>query len=142
MKIALDTNVLQALLQQGHPLQARAVSTIKSFKPNNEFTISPFVYAEAFAMPNFKKRIFHDFLNDMGISVDKDLPVSLWEEAGKAHAEYHQRRKRYGKNEQKRILADFLIGAHALCSGMALITFDPKGYRAAFPDLELLINFE
>jgi predicted nucleic acid-binding protein len=33
----------------------------------------------------------------------------------------------------RRILADFLIGAHALHHGYGLLTFDDRRYPAAFP---------
>ena len=35
----------------------------------------------------------------------------------------------------RRILADFLIGAHALRNGFPLLTLDDRIYRAAFPGL-------
>lgn len=38
----------------------------------------------------------------------------------------------------RRILADFLIGAHALHSGYRLLTLDDRFYRTAFPRLSLL----
>lgn len=38
----------------------------------------------------------------------------------------------------RRILADFLIGAHALTNGYALLTLDKSGFRSAFPALKLL----
>lgn len=38
----------------------------------------------------------------------------------------------------RRILADFLIGAHALQRGAALLTLDDRVYRAAFPNVRLV----
>jgi predicted nucleic acid-binding protein len=38
----------------------------------------------------------------------------------------------------RRILADFLIGAHACERGYRLLTLDDRLYRAAFPDLALV----
>ena len=138
MTLALDTNVLQALLEKGHPLQADAVEALKRHRENRQLIISPFVYAEAFGMPGFDEAVFQEFLERVGITVDKTLPDGLWRRAGEAHAAYHVRRRRQGKKEQRRILTDFLIGAHAVGIGAPLLTFDPKGYRAAFPELELL----
>jgi predicted nucleic acid-binding protein len=40
----------------------------------------------------------------------------------------------------RRILTDFLIGAHALVRGFTLLTFDQRLYAAAFPELNILAN--
>ena len=138
MSIALDTNVLQALLEKDHPLQTDAVQALKDYRKGRQLLISPFVYAEAFGMPGFDEKKFQAFLESVGILLDKSLPDTLWRSAGRAHAEYHVRRRKQGHQAQRRILTDFLIGAHALGVGVPLLTFDPKGYRAAFPELVLL----
>ncbi len=53
-------------------------------------------------------------------------------EAGQAFLRY---RKRGGRRE--RILPDFMIGAHALVEGVALLTRDRGFYRDHFPKLRL-----
>ena len=138
MSLALDTNVVQALLEQAHPFQTRAVQALKQHRGGRQLIISPFVYAEAHGIPGFDAVTFAAFLQDVGIHIDRALPDDLWERAGEAHATYHLRRRRQGQAGHRRILTDFLIGAHALKAQASLLTFDPKGYRAAFPDLELL----
>lgn len=100
--------------------------------------MSPFVYAESHGIPNFNEAVFFTLLTETQIRIDMDLSDSLWRRAGIAHIGYHQRRKRHGQDEPKRLLTDFLIGAHALSIGASLMTFDPKGYRTSFPELELL----
>jgi hypothetical protein len=42
MTPALDTDVLQALLEQDHPLQARAGSAMKKYHSYLHFLMSPF----------------------------------------------------------------------------------------------------
>jgi predicted nucleic acid-binding protein len=38
----------------------------------------------------------------------------------------------------KRLLADFIIGSHALAQADRLMTLDPKRYRQDFPELKLI----
>ena len=40
--------------------------------------------------------------------------------------------------QPRRILADFLIGAHALQNGYGLLTLDERFFHAAFPHLSLM----
>ena len=140
MKVALDTNVLQALLQANHPHQESAIKLIKQLQPNKNFLLCPVVYSEAQGIPNFSTEIFNAFLEDLNVEIDWALPQNMWQLAGQAHLAYHQRRRKQGLTEPKLVLADFLIGAHALVRNVALLTFDSKGYRVAFPNLELLEN--
>ncbi len=53
--------------------------------------------------------------------------------AARAHAGYRER-----GGQRRRVLADFLIGAHALVERMPLLTRDSRRYRQAFPGLELI----
>jgi predicted nucleic acid-binding protein len=53
--------------------------------------------------------------------------------AGKAYAAY---RRRGGTRRSP--LPDFIIGAHAVVAGYALLTRDPRRYRADFPSLRLI----
>jgi predicted nucleic acid-binding protein len=138
MSIALDTNVLQAILQEGHPLQQRAFEVLSTLDPRQRFILCPIVYAEAHGIPNFETTMFERFLQELGVTVDWHLPEEMWTWAGVAQVEYHTRRRKQGLREPKRLLADFLVGAHALARSASLLTFDPTGYRAAFPKLELL----
>ncbi|WP_460330824.1 PIN domain-containing protein, partial [Thermus oshimai] len=59
-----------------------------------------------------------------------------WHLAGERFGQYARKRRTTGL--PRRILADFLIGAHALHHHLALATFDPVHYRVAFPELEVL----
>lgn len=53
--------------------------------------------------------------------------------AGRAFGAY----RRHG-GAKERVLPDFLIGAHAYLRGYSLLTRDPQGYRAYFPDLDII----
>jgi predicted nucleic acid-binding protein len=65
------------------------------------------------------------------------LKERIYREAGNAYQKYAERRRKQGTNGPRRILADFLIGAHALVSGYRLLTLDGRMYRASFPKLRV-----
>jgi predicted nucleic acid-binding protein len=51
-------------------------------------------------------------------------------------------RSRIDRIKSLRDGADFLIGAHAFRNGLALLTFDARIYRAAFPRLSIFTSTE
>ena len=79
------------------------------------------------------------FLDRARIEVDWDLDEETWRVAARAFGNYAERRRtQRGDYGPRRILADFVIGAHASRYASALLTLDRRIYRAAFPDLEVL----
>jgi predicted nucleic acid-binding protein len=50
---------------------------------------------------------------------------------------YAERRRRQRDHGTRRILANFLIGAHAGIRGYRLLSLDERLYRAAFPALKI-----
>jgi predicted nucleic acid-binding protein len=65
--------------------------------------------------------------------VDWNLTEPVWRLAGRAFEQYVACRRRQRDSGPRRILADFLIGAHAIEEGFRLLTLDDRLYRAAFP---------
>jgi predicted nucleic acid-binding protein len=65
------------------------------------------------------------------------LNEAVWRAAGRAFQEYVTRREKQRVSGPRRILADFLIGAHAMQNGFQLLTLDNRLYRAAFPRLTI-----
>jgi predicted nucleic acid-binding protein len=59
-----------------------------------------------------------------------------WEAAFAASRAFALYRRRGGAHEK--VLPDFLIGAHAMIRGYAILTRDPRGYRQYFPALEII----
>jgi predicted nucleic acid-binding protein len=72
------------------------------------------------------------------IRIDKTVSDEVWTLAGKAFREYAFRRKKVMGDLPRRILSDFLIGAHALSDEAQFLTLDERTYRVAFPDLKLV----
>ena len=56
----------------------------------------------------------------------------------RAFQSYAVRRRRHGHSAPRRILADFMIGAHAQQAGYQLLTLDGRLYRTAFPELTVV----
>lgn len=96
------------------------------------------VYAELFAYPGMSEEVLRAFLLDTGVQVDFDLGDNVWRTTGAAYAQYAERRRRSGGGEPKRLLVDFVIGAHALVVADRLMTLDPDRYRSAYPTLVLI----
>jgi predicted nucleic acid-binding protein len=59
-----------------------------------------------------------------------DMPPAVWEKAGLAFRRYAP--MRLEAKLPRRIVADFLIAAHAQYHGLRVLTFDSVVYRAVF----------
>jgi predicted nucleic acid-binding protein len=95
------------------------------------------VFAELLAAPGRSETFVGSFFEETGITVDWELPEQIWRSAGRAFQAYAERRRRQRDRGARRILADFLIGAHALTNGCRLLTLDDRLYRTVFPKLSI-----
>jgi predicted nucleic acid-binding protein len=80
------------------------------------------------------------FLRTTDIALDVDLDRELWQDAGRRFAEYAGRRRESCGDAPRRILADFVIGAHADSRTSGLISFNIADYRNTFPELRVISN--
>ena len=65
------------------------------------------------------------------------MSLTAWKRAGQAQAAYAQRRQTSGGGLPRRILTDFLVGAHASVGGYSLFTLNTRDY-GDFPEVPLL----
>lgn len=137
MTTAIDTNVIIALWQRDPIVRASARVALDSALAKGALIVAAPVFAELLAAGR-TEAFLGSFLEDTGILVDWLLDENVWRLAGNAFAAYAARRRRQGDAGPRRILADFLIGAHAVRLGCPLLTMDRGLYRAAFPQLVLL----
>lgn len=80
-----------------------------------------------------------ELLGRARIEVDREFDEASWRVAARAFREYAERlRARPGGSGPRRILADFVIGAHAARYASALLTLERRIYRAAFPSRTVL----
>jgi predicted nucleic acid-binding protein len=138
MTTAIDTNILVALWNEDDTLNTLARSALDSALARGSLVIAAPVFAELLAAPSRNEAFLDSFCRETGISVDWDLDESIWRAAGRAFQHYVARRRKLRDPGPRRILADFLIGAHALKNGFRLLTLDDRLYRAAFPRLAIL----
>lgn len=137
---ALDSNVLVTLFKADHPADvATAQTALERASETGTLLISPVVYAELLAMP-LQEEFLEEFLKKTHISVEWRMERDIWKRAGHSYYRYAQkRRKQKGDTGPRRILADFLIGAHASNFAGRFLTFDEGIYKAAYPELEVIV---
>jgi len=137
VRTAIDANVFSAIWS-GEPSAERAAVQLGEARMEGSLVISPFVYAKLLAYPRATEAYIHGFLEATGVVVDYKLEERLWSEAGQRFARYAARRRQATGEGPRRLLTDFLIGAHALVQAERLLTLDPKRYSQDFPELRLL----
>jgi hypothetical protein len=138
MTTAIDTNVIVALWDQDTRLNSAAQSALDAALGSGGLIIAAPVFAELMACPGRDQTFLDMFFQDAGIAIDWNLDEATWRTAGRAFQAYAARRRRQGEPGPRRILADFVIGAHAIEKGCPLLTLDDRLYRAAFPGLKIV----
>jgi predicted nucleic acid-binding protein len=137
MITAVDTNVIIALWDTDADLNTLAQRALEDELASGGLRVAAPVYAELLAFPGRDARFLDSFFADTGIIIDWDLDQAVWRAAGRAFQNYAARRKKQPGNVPRRILADFLIGAHADENEYTLLTMDTGLYRTAFPRLSI-----
>jgi len=84
------------------------------------------------------ERFVDEFLSATGIEVDCLPDEEIWREAGRRYAAYAGRRRKSGGSSPKRLLVDFVIGAHASLCDDRLMTLDCHRYVQDYPRLRLI----
>ena len=135
MTTAIDTNVVIALWDKDPTVHLAARNALEAAFRRGSLIVAAPVFAELIAAPGRTEVFVETFLEDTGIAVDWDLGELAWRAAGRAFQSYAEQRRGQRDFGARRILADFLIGAHALTRGYRLLTLDERLYRAAFPEL-------
>ncbi len=137
MRTAIDTNVLSALWSK-EASASDIARNLGNAKAEGGLVVSGPVYAELLAYPKATESFVNDFLADTGIALDFAFQQPVWVEVGRRFARYAKRRRRSAHQGPKRLLADFIIGSHALAHADRFMTLDPKRYKRDFPELKLI----
>ena len=137
MTTAVDTNVVIALWDRDPTLSLAAQTALEAAFRRGGLVVAAPVFAELLAAPGRTEAFINSFFEDTGVTVDWALSESIWRSAGRAFQKYAERRRKHRDSRTRRILADFLIGAHAQVLGYRLLTLDEGLYQAAFPTLTI-----
>jgi predicted nucleic acid-binding protein len=129
--VFVDSNVILDVITADPCWQPWSEEQRRRWLDRGTLLINPIVYAEiAFACETIEAV---DDLLSAHLYVYRPIPREAAFLAAQAHAEYTSR----GGSRQT-VLADFLIGAHALVERVPLLTRDRRRYRQAFPGLTLI----
>lgn len=134
----MDTNVFSALLSGNEEAVLTMQTALEAAAERGRIAVSPAVYAELAAGRSYG--VVDEFFSAKGIEVDWHLGAEVWREAGTRYGEYARDRQRQrGDTGPRRILADFLIGSHALLmAGAKLLTSDTRVFASYFPELRII----
>jgi predicted nucleic acid-binding protein len=137
VKTAVDTNVFSALLSGDEEAVSTMQTALEATAVEGLIVVSPPVYAELLA--GWDSGVVDNLFSDKSIDVDWNLGSEVWRAAGMRYGIYaRDRRRQRGDAGPRRILADFLIGAHALHLAHALLTSDTRIYGTYFSELEVI----
>ena len=138
MTSSIDSNVFAALWDNDHPGNVVAVKMLDHALKQGKLVVTAPVYSELMAGPLGDEGKMDRFFSDTGVSIEWKIEENIWREAGRAYRDYSRRRDRSGGGHPRRILADFIIGAHALVRDYTLLTWNRRDYAAAFPKLAVV----
>jgi predicted nucleic acid-binding protein len=138
MTTAIDSNIFIAFWDANDALNSLAQSALTAAWNRGPLVVAAPVYAELLAFPGRSEAFLDSFLRETGIAVEWEMDETIWRTAGRAFQTYAARRRRRPGSGPRRILADFLIGAHAVRNGFRLLTLDSGLYQAAFPRLTIV----
>jgi predicted nucleic acid-binding protein len=133
---AVDTNVIIALWQESSISSAAEMALESAFSRGGLVVAAP-VFAELLAAPTRTERFVVSFLQENMIAVDWDLSEPIWRSAARAFQSYAERRRKQRDQGTRRLLVDFIIGAHAQVNGYNLLTLDERHFHTAFPSIKI-----
>ena len=130
--IAVDSSVLVDVLTGDAEYSEASSLVLAKALSEGEVVISEAVVAEVQTLLDTRETVM-DALNEFVIRFE---PI---QQAAAVRAGHMQRRYRDRGGTRERVVADFLIGAHALLQCQALITRDEGFFRDYYKGLKLIV---
>ena len=137
MRTALDTNILSTIWT-GAPSAFTLAAQLSKVHAEGALVISAPVLVELSAIPSLNIHLVRKALAELAIAIDFDLEEDVWLLAAERFAAYAVRRRSSGGGLPKRLLADFVIAAHAVLKADRLMSLDAKRYSQDFPKLRIV----
>ena len=129
MITSIDSNILFDLFRTDSPHHARSLASLRNAYDRGAVVVCDIVYAEL--VPRFGEcKALDAALQEINVTLSPSN-ASIACEAGVRWMRYRQ-----AGGPRKRIITDFLIGAHALVAADVFLTRDRGFYSTYFPELE------
>lgn len=132
--ISVDSNLIFSAIEPGDVNHAAALQRLGTAGQEDTLVIYPVVYAEL--MASTVRDFIRVFLQRAEITTLWAMPESVWKRAGTAFGDYAGLRR--GGSLPRRIVADFLITAHAEHHKLSVLTFDDTVFASVFPNVQLV----
>lgn len=129
--IFVDTCILVDVLGDDEAWADWSATQLEVWAERGPLVVNPIVYAElaaGFPTPDALEEVVLQARLDY-----RELPKAALFLAGKAHQSYRRR-----GGTRAGVLADFLIGAHAVVLAVPVLTRDPRRFSTYFPTLRLV----
>jgi predicted nucleic acid-binding protein len=133
--LSLDSNIILVAINTDDGLREKTLSALQNYQARG-YCICPPVYAELRADPEWSTLV-QPFLEDTGVQLDWEMPQVIWEKAG-IYARLCADKRRNGILP-RRILADFLIAAHAEHRKFDVMSFDETVYKVVLEKAQLIV---
>jgi predicted nucleic acid-binding protein len=136
MITAVDTNILLDVLLPDSSHGPQSAALLQKASEQGSLIICEIVYAELAAFFP-EQRLLQTTLHKFGVHLRASNEVTLFR-SGQHWKAYRQRKKKSTEQSSSRVLADFLIGAHAQVQADRLLTRDRGFYKTYFDPLRIL----